>query len=132
MHKYALPTELELEKLITQTFENSSVADQVKLSVIENRILLEAKKNKEKNLNKIPWWIVLVLAGGFATAAWWAGDFINDRQNTEITNKQSVSSDKISERKNNVNDVESYEYNRQNDETHEDRESPVIYQRESF
>tara|TARA_R110000782_G_scaffold125273_4_gene216822 strand:+ start:3377 stop:3505 length:129 start_codon:yes stop_codon:yes gene_type:complete len=41
MHKFALPTELELEKLITQTFGNEAIVDQEKLSIIDNRLYIE-------------------------------------------------------------------------------------------
>lgn len=53
-HRFTLPTELELEKLITQVFEKMPDVDQSRLSVIESRLLQKAQRKKEKNLNKIP------------------------------------------------------------------------------
>jgi hypothetical protein len=35
------------------------------------------------DLNKIPWWIVLLLAGSFATAAWWAGELLFNESLTD-------------------------------------------------
>lgn len=59
-----------------------------------------------------------------------------DRQNPEITEKQSVSSDKISGSESRLNGAESSteenEQNKRNYETYENRETPIIYQRESF
>ena len=132
-HRFSLPTDVEIENLITRVFESMPDADQSRLSIIESHLLQKTRRNKERNLNKMPWWIVLVLTGGLATAAWWAGEILIGDENTEITDKQSVSSDKINERESYTNDVESNtKKNRQNGESIEDRDSPVIYQRESF
>jgi|GEM_PF-3248787 len=133
-HNYQLPTEAEIENLIAQVFESRPNPEQSRLSLIESKLLQKARKNKyQKNVNKIPWWIVLVLAGGFATATWWAGDLLKGEQNTEIIDKQPVSSDKISERQYDSNDTEdAIKKNTQYDENHEDKDSPIIYQRENF
>jgi len=129
-----MPNEHDLEILITQVFESMPDADQAKLSMIESRLLQKARRKKtQNNLNKIPWWIVLLLAGGFASAAWWAGDLLFSEDNRAITEKQSVPSDKISERGSGLNEMKSNtENNKQNNEIYEGRESPIIYQRESF
>ena len=139
-HKFSMPDDNDLEYLIKQVFESMPDVDQSRLSMIENRLLQKARRDKpQKTLNKIPWWIVLLLAGGFATAAWWAGDLFFDKQESEITDKQTVYSDKISERESSMNAAKSSteeneqdEQDEQNNETYEDRESPIIYQRESF
>jgi hypothetical protein len=134
MHRFSLPTEAEMENLITQVYEGMFNPDQSRLSLIESKLLRESKKDKsQNNLNKIPWWIVLVLAGGFAAAAWWAGEMFIDTQNMEIKEKQIISSDKIIEQQPAMNYVEPDAKNKKyNNETLEDRDSPVIYQRETF
>lgn len=129
MHKFALPSEAELENLIKQVFETAPNSDQSRLLMIESRLLLKAKGDKERKLNKIPWWIVLLLAGSFATAAWWGGELLIDRQNNETSEKQQLSSDKISENKNTGNRVES---GTENNDVYKHRDSSVIYQRENF
>jgi len=134
MHKFPLPTDAEIENLITQVFESMPDAGQSRLSLIENRLLQKARRKKsQNNLNKIPWWIVLLLAGGFATAAWWAGELLISEQNTILKDKPSVSRDKIIQTE---PDKERSESNMQNiiqdNELHHENDSPIIYQREPY
>ena len=131
-HKFTQPTDIGLEKLITRAFESMPEAEQSRLSLIESRILRETEKNKQKKLNKIPWWIVLLLAGGFATAAWWAGDLIISEQNKKITEKQNTGSGNIDSRQVEVEKNEPETNDEKTNENYQDNDSPVIYQRESF
>ncbi len=59
-----------------------------------------------------------------------------ERQNTEITSEPPATSDMIGERESRLRGAESIieqnKQNEQNNETYEDRDSPVIYQGESF
>jgi hypothetical protein len=129
-----MPDERDLEYLVAQVFESMPSADQSKLSVIERRLLQKAMRNKrQNNLNKIPWWIVLILAGGFATAAWWAGDLFIDKQSAENIDVQLYSNDRVNEKQSEVNEVRTNsEGNEQEKEIYENRNLPIIYQRESF
>lgn len=131
-HRFSLPTDAEMEGLISQVYGSMLVPEQSRLSLIESKLLQETRKNKsKKNLNKIPWWIVLILAGGFASAAWWAGDMYFDKNELEIVDLKI--NNKIIERQLNLNNIDSnVEDNSQNNESYEDRGSPVIYQRENF
>ena len=132
-HRFPLPTDAELESLVTQAFESMPQADQVKLSFIENQLLQKARRNKrQKNLNKIPWWIVFILAGSFATAAWWTGEQIFDRRSTDIKVNKLQSDDKIINQYQDMNKQGSKP--KQNDEKkdYENKESQIIYQREEF
>jgi len=107
MHRFTMPTDAELETQIARVFESMPSADQAKLSMIESRLLQKARRDKsQKTLDKIPWWIVILLAGGFATAAWWAGDMYFDRQSSEITDKQVIPSDNINKRQSGVDNAE--------------------------
>lgn len=75
----------------------------------------------------------MVIAGGFATAAWWAGDVLIETQNTEITDNQSSSSDNISGAANRENNVRAELADEEPDtQPYDDNDSPTIYQRESF
>jgi hypothetical protein len=133
-HKFPIPTDAEIENLITQVYESMSIPDQSRLSLIESKLLRKARRNKpQNNLNKIPWWIVLLLAGGFASATWWAGELLNSRQNTGIKDELPDVSDKMIMNKSIINNSEiSAEEDIQNNEVYEGNDSPVIYQRESF
>ena len=131
-HRFTQPTDIGLEKLVTQAFESMPEAERSRLSLIESRILRETEKNKQKKLNKIPWWIVLLLAGGFATAAWWAGDLIISEQNKKITEKQNTGSGNIDSRQVEVEKNEPETNDEKTNENYQDNDSPVIYQRESF
>lgn len=129
-HKFATPTEAELENLVIQVYQSMPSADQSKLSLIENRLLLKARKNNKKSLNKMPWWIVLVLAGGFVTAAWWTGDnwFANkdDKLQQEELNSQHDSSHELNSKQMNKEQLQD------DNENHQGTDTPVIYQREEF
>lgn len=134
-HNFSLLTDAEMENLITQVYESLPNPDQSRLSLIENKLLYKAKRNKsQKNLNKIPWWFVLLLAGGFVSATWWVGELLTSKQNIEIIDKQSSTNDKVIKEKTSANYVESSIENnsQENEPSYEDRESPVIYQRELF
>ncbi len=62
-----------------------------------------------------------------------AGELFNEKQNTEIINEQTVTNDIFVERESNNKEMNSIvEDNKQYEKTYEDRESPVIYQRESY
>lgn len=125
-HKFSFPTDTEMENLIKQVFESMAVAEESRLSAIESQLLQKAERNKQIKLNKLPWWIVLVLAGGIATATWWTENLLTDRQNVEIRDEQSVSDDKIEGRQ----DEPLMQENK--GEISKDNDSPIIYQRESF
>jgi|LWDU01.1.fsa_nt_gi hypothetical protein len=132
-HRFSLPTEAEMENLIVQVYESLPNPDKSRLSLIESKLLHKARKNKDqKNLNKMPWWIVLILAGGFASAAWWAGEQLPGRQDEETILNELQSGDKIINKYQDMN--EQAKKLKQNDEqrVYENKDSPIIYQREVY
>ncbi len=129
-HRFPLPDDVRLEKLIEQVFLEQYSAEQEKLNRIEANLLRKIKQQKPvKKLNKMPWWIVLLLAGSFATAAWWAGEnwFANedDKQQQEELDFQHDSSQVLNSEQMNK---EQQDVN----ENYQHTDTPVIYQREEF
>jgi hypothetical protein len=126
-HKFPLPSDTEIENLITRAYKDLPKPDSSRLSLIESNLLQQAKgKKSEKKLNKMPWWVVLLLTGGFATAAWWAGELFFDREEMVKEVKQSAINPEIIDKRSGTNQTESENDNR------EIVESPIIYQRENF
>ncbi len=130
-HNFQLPTEAEMENLITQAYESMPIPDQSRLSLLEGKLLYKARKNKpQKNLNKIPWWIVLVLAGSFASAAWWAGEvwFVNENEKQQQEQLNLMNESKTGMNTEKQNKQEQHKENH----SYQSRDTRVIYQREGF
>lgn len=132
-HRFLIPTDAELENLIVQVYESLPNPDQSRLSLIESKLLQQARKNKtQKNLNKIPWWIVLLLAGGFATASWFAGEQLFNKQDADTKVIELQSDDKIMKQNQDRNKQDSKPIKDRKQKDDESNDSPVIYQREVF
>jgi len=106
-----------------------------RLEQIEQRLKpAMSKRTTDRTVNKMPWWAVLLLTGGFAAAAWWAGERIMDRNNgTEedsIFNVIEHQSPDVNEM--NTENTDSADSQHQQSMPAPENESPVIYQRESF
>ena len=135
-HRFPLPDDADLEKMIGQAFDIQYRPESERINRIEEHLLHKIKRRKpENNLNKIPWWIVLILTGGFATAAWWAGDklFNVDREikmNKEM-NSRSIDSIMKPESKN-IDEKIKIEGKIQKNDVIQENDSPIIYQREQF
>jgi hypothetical protein len=131
MHNFHVPEDARLENLLEQVFEQQYQPDQAQLTRIHDRLLHTIKRQKpEKKPNKIPWWIVLLLVGGFASASWWAGkNVFNERidKSDPVEPEQRYKSGGL-EYKGQMNKQERQE----SDEITHDRDMNIIYQRESF
>lgn len=73
--RFPVPDEARLERLIAEALEQSPGPDLARIDRIGAQLARRRPlRDGPIGVNKIPWWIVLLLAGGMATAAWWAGE----------------------------------------------------------
>ncbi|MEX2353033.1 MAG: hypothetical protein WD709_02510 [Gammaproteobacteria bacterium] len=136
MSKYRLPSDARLEQLIRESFEHMPGPQMTRLDQIEKRLKpAMSRQPAGRKVNKTPWWIVLLLTGSFAAAAWWAGELF---QSDSAVDKQTESHESSifggdgrtgAEGQPPASDETAPQ---QQQEPEYGRESPIIYQRESL
>ena len=132
-HNFPAPEEAQLEKLIVSVYERLPVAEISRLNRVEERLVRKlALKKTERKVNTLPWWIVLLLAGGIAAAAWQIGEILSNRGGKPDTEEQRASSNVINQDKSGVEDKEHISNQQKNDTNINNGNSPIIYRRENF
>ena len=135
-HNFPVPDEARMETLIAASYEAMPVADRQSLMRIEERLLHKLKTRRpEQKSNKIAWWIVLLLAAGFATAAWWTGEKWSGKPETQPAREEKYLSEGVRMKEHasepSGSDLKPDKEIQENN-SFEDKKSPVIYQREDF
>ena len=132
-HRFPLPDDVRLEKLIEEVFMEQHSAEQEKLNRVEANLLRKIKRNNPvKKLNKMPWWFVLLLAGSFATAAWWTAEQLHEKNGANNLIIESKSIAPIEQEKIIMNGQGENKTEQEHHEINERDNSPVIYQRENL
>ena len=134
-HNFPVPAEARMETLIAVSYKAMPAADRQSLMRIEERLLYKLKTRRpEQKSNKIPWWIVLLLAGGLATAAWWVGEqWLGKLEPIPVEEQLEPSENEKMKEYNLDKPGTKSDLSEQSDEqTTQDKKSSVIYQRENF
>ena len=134
-HNFAVPDETQLERLISKVYAAMPGPEQTQLNRIEEWLACAITLNKSRtHVNKIPWWIVLLLAGGFATAAWWAGErWFGGTEPVSLDNQlQPSEKEKMMGHTLDKPGMKSDADGPPEKQMPEDNKSSVIYQRENF
>ena len=73
--RFALPDDARLEQLIAEAFDRSPAPEVARIRKLGRTLEQGLPPKSGSSVNKIPWWIVLLLCGGLATAAWQGGKY---------------------------------------------------------
>lgn len=128
-HNIPAPETNDLETLIARAFDTVPGPDHLRMQSIRDALNHATTGTRsQKSLNKLPWWTVLLLTGGLATAGWWAGKVwfggADPDQTTLVEMVEEMQAPIVHEKNTPV--VPPEENGRQM------YDSPLIYQRESY
>lgn len=133
MSRFVVPSEPRLEQLIGEAYDLMPGPDMTRLAQIEGKLSRYLKTEKRiSRLSKLPWWIVLLLVGGFASAAWWAGENWLHKRTAPVPLERQQGSRQKEFMQNKPEQNKAQELHSETDKADEEDQSAVIYQRESY
>ncbi len=78
-HKVPVPEIETLESLIAPACDALPGPDPERMRAIRDGMNLAfVRTGSQKTVNRLPWWVVLLITGGLATAGWWAAELIHE------------------------------------------------------
>ena len=129
-HDFSVPDEVRLGQLIVSVYKRMPEPEFARLNRIEERLARTLPRGTtRKKVNKTHWWIVLLLTGGLATAAWWVSDVYNDnlQDNQTMNIKDDVSQPADTTAR---PDLQEQQVRDVQPDASDRKDTPVIYQRE--
>lgn len=132
MSRFPLPADDRLEIMIRESFDSMPGPDMRRLEQLESRLARTTTQNKRPGVNTLPWWIILILMGGFATASWWVANRTFNDHGDEQAAMTDIPEQRAAVEQNNGGNSDPLPGESSPAGQSEEQKSPVIYTRENF
>ena len=135
MARFPAPGIDVLERMIATAYEQAPAPDPEKIKRIGKRLTRkQVVRHKQTELSSLPWWIIFILTGGFAMAAWWAGEqwFVGDEHIPDkLSELPADQVDLVSPDRERIEIIADVLEQNGLEQGYKEKKSPIIYQREA-